>query len=337
MTPPDRVTLESIPRPLAHGAAPNGRLLEADAIQFRRDFNAKSFMFRHSLADNPLFQLPRLATLAQRMLDRGDLGKFVALGGAANSAASKFTAMPPQQRLAETVRQLAVSGAWLKISSADVADPEYGEVLRQILRELEELAGVPLRQQITWSTLTVFLASPRIVTPYHIDHESNFLFQVSGAKDVSLFDQNDRDLLPEVQIERFYSGDFQAAQYREEFQRRGTVYHLVPGAVVHNPPLGPHWVQNGDNASVSVSIGFCMHSLDRRARVYQVNHYLRKAGFGPTAPGKSALRDGLKIAGLGMLSKSNPTTPDEILYSGLSRLAAAPRLVKRLLRYVRGA
>jgi hypothetical protein len=83
---------------------------------------------------------------------------------------------------------------------------------------------------------------------------------------------------------------------------------------------------------VSVSIGFCMRSLDRRARVYQVNHFLRRAGLGPIPPGTSALIDGLKIAGIGMVSKSNPTTPDEILFSGLTRLAAPPRMLKRLVR-----
>jgi hypothetical protein len=311
---------------------PTSRLLEADPAQFRRDVNSKSFMFRHHLSGHPLFELPRLAQLAQRMLERGDLKKFVALGGKANTAATKFTAMPSEERLAETVRQLATTSTWLKISSADVADPEYDAILKQCLREIEELSGVPLREEITWSALTLFLASPKIVTPYHIDHESNFLFQVSGAKDVSLFDQNNRKLLSEGEIEQFYSGDFQAARYRAELQQLGTVYHLVPGAVIHNPPLGPHWVQNGDNVSVSVSIGFCMRSCDRRARVYQVNHYLRKAGLGPTPPGRSVLRDRLKIAGIGMLSKSNPTTPDEILFSGLERLAGPPRMVKRLVR-----
>jgi hypothetical protein len=33
-----------------------------------------------------------------------------------------------------------------------------------------------------------------------------------------------------------------------------------------------------------------------------------------------------------MLSKSNPTTPDEILFSGLQRLAAPPRALKRWMR-----
>ncbi len=313
------------------------RLLDADPGQFSSNFNARSFMFRHNMCGHPLFALPRLAELAERMLERGDMKQFVALGGKENTVATKFTAMPQEQRLADTVRELANSSAWLKISSADAADPAYASFLQQCLREIEELSGVPLRHEITWSALTIFLASPHVVTPYHIDHESNFLFQINGAKQVSLFDPNDRYLLPEAQIESFYSGNFQAAQYREEFQARGTQYNLAPGMVVHNPPLGPHWVQNGNDVSISVSIGFCMRSLDRRARVYQVNHYLRKAGLGPTPPGRSALSDRLKIAGIGLLSKSNPTTPDEILFSGLARLSGPPRMFKRWISSLRGA
>jgi hypothetical protein len=146
---------------------------------------------------------------------------------------------------------------------------------------------------------------------------------------VSLHNPSDRDVLPEDQVERFYSGDFEAAQYRPELQSRGTIFRLEPGTVVHHPPLAPHWVKNGDNVSVSVSIGFCMQPIDRVARVYQVNHFLRRFGLRPTPPGRSAFRDKLKIAGVGILSDSNPSTPDRILFSGLSRLRAPPRAVKR--------
>jgi hypothetical protein len=171
-----------------------------------------------------------------------------------------------------------------------------------------------------------------VTTPYHIDHESNFLFQIRGSKHISLHEPDDRDVVPDDQLERFYTGDFEAAEYRPELQSRGTVFHLVPGTVVHHPPLAPHWVHNGNDVSVSVSVGFSLRPLDRRARVYQINHYLRRAGLTPTPPGRSTLRDSLKMAAIGALSKSKPSSPDEILYSGLNRLAAPVRTVRRWLR-----
>jgi hypothetical protein len=264
------------------------------------------------------------------MLALGEVNNFVARCGKDNATASKISAMQPKERVAATIEQLHEAGAWMKLSGANAIDPEYEVLLRHILQALESLAGFPLREQITWSVLTVFMASPHIITPYHIDHESNFLFQVSGTKRISLFDPHDRTLLSEDEIEQFYAGNFEAARFREHYQAHGTEYTLVPGAVVHHPPLAPHWVKNGDEVSISVSIGFCMRGFDRSARVYQVNHFLRKLGLQPTPPGKSPLRDGIKIAGVGMISKTAPTNPEEILFSGVERLRRLSRAVRSI-------
>jgi hypothetical protein len=208
-------------------------------------------------------------------------------------------------------------------------------LLKDILGELEVLSGRPLSELITWSSMTVFLASPNVTTPYHIDHESNFLLQIYGAKDLSLHNPGESGIVPEEQLENFYAGDFEAAQYRPELQHLGTIFRMEPGTAVHHPPLAPHWVQNGDQVSVSVSIGFCMKDIDRRARIYQVNHFMRHLGMKPTPPGKSKLSDVLKIAGVGMVSKSNPTTPDEILFSAMRRVVGPPRAIKRWLHSLR--
>lgn len=294
--------------------------LSVDPGEFCDKFNRSSFLFHHAFAGSSLFTLPRLAMVAERLLARGDHGNVVCRGGKSSFADAKFSAMPLRHQLAETVRRIEDENVWLKLTSVNTADREYDELLKSILREIEQLSGESLLPKITWSSMTLFVASPRVLTPYHIDHESNFLFQVSGAKNITLFDPSDRDVVPDEQVERFYAGDFEAAQYRPDLAGRGTVYRLVPGAVVHHPPLAPHWVQNGEEVSISVSIGFCLRPYDRLARVHQVNHFLRRFGFTPTPPGVSSLRDGLKIGAVGMLSKSNPTTPQDILFSGLSRL-----------------
>lgn len=324
----ERPSLDMPSRPVAG----SGRVLVAQPAEFKQKYNLQPFEFQHTLANSPLFTLPRLAAVAERMLSRGDLQKFVARSGKSALADAKFKDMPLQAQLSETVRQLADANVWLKLTSANTADPEYQALMDQVLMEVEELSGQPVRELITWAGLTVFMASPRVTTPYHIDHESNFLFQISGSKDVSLHNPSDREVLPEDQVERFYFGDFEAAEYRPELQSRGTIFRLEPGTVVHHPPLAPHWVQNGNDVSVSVSIGFCMQPIDRIARVYQVNHFLRRFGLRPTPPGRSALRDKLKIGGMGMLSTSNAKTPDQILFSGVNRLMAPPRAIKRWVK-----
>lgn len=312
------------------------RLLRADASAFGSSFNRRSFTFSHALVGHPLFTLPRLAQLAGTMLAAGDQRKFLALGGESAAADSRFTSLPRERRVAGTIESLSTGHSWVKLSSADLFDPHYRGLLERLLAELAELSGLALLDEITWSSLTVFLASPGVVTPYHMDHESNFLLQIAGEKDLFLFDSHDPAVLSEEDVERYYLGDFHAARYRADLQPRAAAYRMVPGLAAHHPPLAPHWVQNGAAVSVSVSIGFCMRRLDRRARVYQVNHYLRRLGLRPAAPGRSALRDGVKSAALGLLSDRRPRTPDQIMYSGLNRLRALAAPAARFRRALSG-
>jgi hypothetical protein len=318
------------------GRAGSNSALLVDTPEFKEKYNVQPFMFGHELGNSSLFSVQRLAAVAEKMLEQGNPKNVTTRVGKTSLADAKFSGMPLKERLAETVQQISEANVWLKLTSADTIDAEYNEVLQTVLREVEQRSGQPLLHKITWAAMTVFLTSPRVLTPYHIDHESNFLMQIRGSKHVHLFDPSDREVEPMEQIESFYAGDFEAAQYRPDLENRASVFHLTPGKVVHQPPLAPHWVQNGDDVSISVSIGFCLRPLDRVARVYQVNHYLRRFGMRPTPPGQSMMRDGLKKAGIGMVSKSNPTTPGEILFSGLTRLSTPPRAVKRWVRSLRG-
>jgi hypothetical protein len=179
--------------------------------------------------------------------------------------------------------------------------------------------------------MTVFMASPNIVTPYHIDHEANFLCQILGNKDVFLFDPNDRELLSDQEIEKFYFGDLDGASYQAPLQNRSKAFRLRPGVAVHHPPLAPHWVRNGSDVSISVSINFCMREIDRRAHIYQVNNVLRKIGLNPSPPGQSRIGDIVKAGGMRLLSTSKPSSYRETVFSGLDRIRAPFRMVKRLM------
>jgi hypothetical protein len=309
-----------------------GRLLPADPVEFRAKFNRDSFAFRHALAGHELFTIPRLAGLAERILQSGTPARFSVFDASKTGAGTKFHQMAHREKVADTVRRLEDGGVWMKLSMAHEADPEYGVLLEQISAELEALSGYNLRQETTWKTMTLFLASPGIVTPYHIDHETNFLLQIQGEKDVALYNARDRSLLTAEEIERFYAGagSVDAANWRDDLGERGTVYRLVPGLAVHHPPLAPHWVRNGQNVSVSVSIGFCLRELDARAHVWQANYCLRRLGLRPREPGVSPRADRLKHAVVRAISKRNATDRDDILFSGVHRISAPLRLAKRL-------
>jgi len=307
-------------------------IIRTGSSVFREKFNRVPFLVEHSLGHHPLFAIPHLVEVAQRILDSGNPDKFVVTDFRSAAVGSRLSAMPGNAKIAAAIERLADSGSWLKLTRAQDADPAFGRLLEQILAELEELTGVPLSREITWATLTIFLSSPGIVTPFHMDHEANFLFQIEGEKDVCLFDPRDRELVPEEDVEIFYRGNPEAARFDEALQDHGVVYHIAPGLAVHHPPLAPHWVHNGDNVSVSASIGFCLRDLDRRAKVYQANLVLRQLGLSPVPPGRSAVRDWAKSAAVGLISARRPKDREELLFSGVNRLKAPVKLAARLRR-----
>lgn len=310
------------------------RIIEADASKFSENFNRSSFMFSHNLAGHPLFEVPRLAELSNTLLSKGGTEKVIRLGGKVPVHAKWGDMVQKEQvqkQVAEVIASIEESDSYISLKSVQL-DPEYYALLNQIVAELEDLTGTLLHQEITWLESYIFIASPHLVTPYHFDHESNFLFQIHGEKNVNLFDQCDRSVLTEQEIERYYIGDEGSANYKEENQNKASVYHLIPGKAVHHPVRAPHWVRNGNKYSVSLSINFYMRSFDLQARIYQVNHFLRKLGLEPTPPGRSPLKDRAKLFAMGMLSKRKPETKYQVVYSGISRIKALIKFVQPVVR-----
>lgn len=306
------------------------RIIASDALNFREKFNRSPFMFSHNLAGHPLFEIPRLVELSNTLLSKGGPEQVLCLASD-SAAARKWGEIPQKEQVASAISHIEESGSLVFLKSVHL-DIEYKNLLEQFLAELEDLTGVPLQQEITSSVSTIILASPQSITPYHIDHESNFLFQMHGEKDVSLFNPDDRSVLSEQEIESYYTGNSEAANYKEENQSKANIYHLVSGKAVHQPPRAPHWVRNGNSVSVSLSINFCMRSIDLPVRVYQINYYLRKLGLEPTPPGKSPLQDSLKIFALGMFSKRKPEGHNEAISSGINRIKTLVSPVQRVAR-----
>lgn len=299
----------------------------SQATDFQEKFNRSHFRFAHSLVNHPLFELPRLQKLADTLLNSEKGGVLCQSGK--TDVRQRWTDLPLKERVMESLSDVEESESRV-LMTVTQTDPEYNLLLNQILDELTNFTGVDIRQNISWIDAYIFVSSPQSTTPYHIDHESNFLFQVRGEKEVNLFEQNDRSILTEPEIEGYYVGDLAAAVYKPENQSKGTVYSLLPGDGVHHPINAPHWVRTKGSVSVTLSVLFFMKSSDRIARVYQTNHYLRKLGFQPTPPGQSIYKDTAKIFTLGLLSKRHPKTKYEVIRSGITRVQASARWLSQL-------
>lgn len=305
------------------------RVFLADPAEFSSNFDRHPFGLRHTLAEHPLFSVGKLAQVAQQLMESGRGYRFVNREAQPNLNA-RFDAIPARKQVVSAFHDLERSNAWMKLKNVGDVEPAYTDILNRAIDDISELSGVPIREQLTVAQITIFLSSPHSVTPYHFDHESNFLCQIQGDKTVCVFEPDVGGLVPYPAVERFYCGDLNSVDYRTEQESTGKLFDLRPGCAVHHPPLAPHWVKNGDAVSVSASFNLCLKDIDRRAHVFQMNYYLRKLGIRPVAPGASAFRDTLKAGFFEALGRSNPRSPDEAVSSGLDRLRQPVYALRRI-------
>ena len=262
---------------------------------FRKNFDKEAYLFRHSVHEHPLFTLPALKKLADKLAAYAKPKGYLKL---ANSSTNLEWGSPEFGKvLHEAFDDIESSRLRLKLSSIH-SEPEYKEFLDECTREFSELAGVDLTKEYETSVATLFIASPNEVTTFHVDGEANFLLQLYGSKLVYIFDGKDRELLSWPEIERYWHGDGHIF-LKEGFESRGKEFPITPGLGVHNPVHFPHWVKNGPSPSIALSIAY--GPKDSPVDVLHANHFLRKLGMNPTPPGT---KHGLDKAKSGIISKA---------------------------------
>lgn len=302
-------------------------IVETRARQFEDQLNRSHFAFTHNLSGHPLFELPRLAVLCGKVPAR----QTRVYESDAGSPMGRPKVFAGEWKPADLIASLAGGTTRVSLANVEACDDEYRDLHRQIMNEIDQLSGFALGREVDWSSMTMLLSSPGVTTPYHVDHQTNLLLQMRGSKNVFVFDFQDRRVLSEVMLEQYYGGDKHAPAYREESQDRAADYELIPGAALHNPPLSPHWVRNGADISVSVSINFSLRESEAKARIYQVNRYLRRMGLKPTPPGRSRLRDWIKSEPFRLLTR-RPRNLQDLMDSGPSRLLRPMASLLRLWR-----
>jgi hypothetical protein len=259
--------------------------------RFRNDFDRTAFSFSHTLHEAECFGRPALLELAERMGARGN--RFY-VEEEDTAPGERWRLQPPQKPLVQALEEIEGAHSFVMLKRVHEEQP-YGEILEECLRELSETTGVDIHRRYYDPLMTILITSPLRVTPYHMDAESALLMQVHASKAMYLFNGNDRAVLPESELERYWTGDINAATYKQELQDRAWRFALKPGVGVFFPVTFPHWVQNGAEVSISVSINF-KRVRDNVADAYRVNSRLRKIGLHPMQPGKSPLVDHAKGA-----------------------------------------
>ena len=276
----------------ALGPRPEGeRWIKVDPALLRENFNKTSFAIGHELANHPLLQVPALVDLAERT--RIQRPRDIYYNNGKIEINQKWIYNPEHPfSPAETIHRIEECSAWFVFRSAQ-RDPEYKILLDKGLAEIKAMIGESVNGKIMAEDIIIFVTSPNRKTPYHIDRECNFLLQIRGKKTIHVFNQRDREVLSELELERFWSVDSSAADYKPALQERATSYELEPGMGVHVPINAPHWLENHNNVSVSLSVNFQFKD-SVQANAYRANYLLRKLGVSPTPPGRFYWLDSMK-------------------------------------------
>lgn len=285
------------------------RVIQLESSAFRENFNKRWFELEHALADHPLFELDRLVALAKQTAEERPHDLHFDKG--ATRVGQRWSETPAcDLPVDETIRRIEQEGAWIVLKHAEL-DREYKSILERTMAEVHELAGPELRKQVNFEEVILFITSPNRLTTYHIDRECNFIAQIRGDKTIYIFDREDREVLPEPEIERFWAVDNNAAVYKKELQYRAESFVLRPGNGVHVPVNAPHWLQNHDNISITASLNFKFKD-SQLANVYRANYALRKLGLDPAPPGKSPVRDVVKRSVVTAAMAVANATPDAV-------------------------
>jgi Cupin-like domain len=255
----------------------------------------------HQLVDHPLLTLDALVELGAALPEASveyNPGNLP-IGIAPEDVPS------PRLSITETIRSIEENGSWMVLKRIE-QHPAYAALLSQTLAEIE-----PLVRQRTGGMLGtegfLFISSPHAVTPFHFDPEHNILMQIRGSKVMSVFPADDESIISAQRIEQFHLGEHHRNQpWSDAFAPKGEPVPLSPGDAIYVPVKAPHWVQNGPDVSISLSITWRSEWSYEEADARGFNHFTRRFGLNPASPkrfparnlGKSLAFRALRKAGL---------------------------------------
>jgi hypothetical protein len=251
----------------------------------------------HSLPGHPMLELDALVALSERMrpIDVERNLADIPIGiDPADLADNGLSA-------AETLRSIAANGSWMVLKFVE-QDAGYRALLHDILGELEPIVAAATGPMIKLEAF-IFVSSPNAVTPFHFDPEHNILLQVRGSKVMTVFAPGDPAFAADEVHEVYHAGGRPELPWRDEMEPHGIPFELGPGDAVYVPVMAPHFVRNGPEVSVSISVTWRSRWSYAEADARAFNGVLRRAGFKPAAPARWPRQNLVKAYGWRTLRK----------------------------------
>ncbi|PLK24238.1 hypothetical protein [Novosphingobium sp. TH158] len=239
------------PRDFLNAAGRENACVDADQLALVNQAYRKAVSdFSHNLAGNPLFTLDALAEVAT-ILDTGNpKDAEVRMGGDGIGDEFDF-ADPAEGSVADAIRNLGKSNRWAMFGDLTRV-PGYAEIIADLTASLQPIIAAHGDEVISTNSF-IFMSSPGAFTPYHFDAEHNILFHIAGNKKFATCPLGSPWLSPEVQ-EQFFATSNNMLEWNPNWLTDARVKAMEPGDAIYVPYKVPHWVENGDQVSVSLSI-----------------------------------------------------------------------------------
>ena len=276
-------------------------IFEAGTVrEFEKTYPELPCRLRHELANHELFQIESLQDLADSLdpslieYNRADIDVEMDPDATPENGLS----------IRETLGSIDSCSSWAVLKQVQ-KHPKYSALLDDCLAAIEPVVA-PRTGAYQNREAFIFISSPGAVTPYHIDPEHNILLQISGQKFMHLFPRNDERFCSQEAQEAFHTGGHRNLNYDPSFEDGGDVHELNAGDALYVPVTAPHWVQNGDQVSLSLSVTWRSRESRKESHLHKVNNTVRKLGLRPPKPGMRKMRDTVLVGVYGGVKSAKP-------------------------------
>lgn len=278
-----------------------GKMIEA-AVRMDGDLfdPSRPQPLHHRLAGHPLLKTEALAELGKRCRGTNRWASFNNNASAGENFDTVSQLFPTRHSAVDSIKTIGDAKAWVLLRHVQ-ADAIYKPLVDLALDAIQpwiELKDPGMYYRAGW----IFVASPKTITPFHIDRDNGILLQISGTKRIYVWDADDSEVVSDRAKDCFHTRhDLSLVKWQESFRQRAHVYDVEPGTGVYIPQTSAHMVETSDEPSISISLTYSTNATRRNAMQHVMHDLLYRAGMRPPSVGKIRLFDNLAYAGASAL------------------------------------